>query len=222
MSHALSAHPISISAALPSLRRRAAPPIRCVAGNRSADNLDYLQRARKQQAAPPQQRPRRAPPLGLWDRFPAARTVQQMMDTMERVMEDPFFSEEAASAAGNAGAGLNGYRRGGRTPWEIREAEAEYRMRFDLPGMTKKDVKVWVEEGVLVIKAEKQQAVASAEGQEGGEEEEEWSFGRYSSRIALPEKAVVEKIKAEVRDGVLYVMVPKAEPSSKVLDINVQ
>lgn len=27
---------------------------------------------------------------GLWDRFPTARTVQQMMDTMDRVIEDPL------------------------------------------------------------------------------------------------------------------------------------
>ncbi|KAM6597552.1 hypothetical protein CsatA_008076 [Cannabis sativa] len=29
-------------------------------------------------------------PVGLWDRFPKARTVHQMMETMDRIMEDPL------------------------------------------------------------------------------------------------------------------------------------
>ncbi|WP_228597001.1 Hsp20/alpha crystallin family protein, partial [Campylobacter coli] len=97
---------------------------------------------------------------------------------------------------------------------------------FDMPGMTKRDVKVWVEDGMLVIKAEKEEQAAASTGVvERKVEDLDWptkSFGRYSSRIGLPENAVVEKIAAEVRDGVLYLTVPKAAPTSKVLDIAVQ
>ncbi|XXG45126.1 hypothetical protein AAC387_Pa02g0293 [Persea americana] len=109
--------------------------------------------------------------------------------------------------------GGGGYRRG-RTPWEIKEGENEYKMQFDMPGMTKKDVRVWVEEKMLVIKVEKQAG-----------EEEEWSpksYGRYSNRIALPENIEMEKIKTEVKDGVLYLTIPKAITPNKVLNINVQ
>ncbi|KAI8537809.1 hypothetical protein RHMOL_Rhmol09G0052500 [Rhododendron molle] len=62
-------------------------------------------------------------------------------------------------------------------------------------------------------------------GENGEEEEGEWparSYGKYSFRIALPENVQFEKIKAGVRDGVLYISIPKAEFSSKVLDINVE
>ncbi|KAI7989773.1 hypothetical protein LOK49_LG13G02100 [Camellia lanceoleosa] len=62
-------------------------------------------------------------------------------------------------------------------------------------------------------------------GQESEVENEEWSAksqGRYSSRVALPENVEFEKIKAEVKDGVLYITIPKASGTSKVLDINVQ
>ncbi|KAG0483298.1 hypothetical protein HPP92_011382 [Vanilla planifolia] len=209
-------HPVTIFTA-PNVRRPRPLILRTIRAARS-DSLDHLQRSRKQTAQPPpssaQLNRRRVEPWGLWDQFPAARTVQQMIDTMERIIEDPFISEREAASA--ASGGFNGYRRGGRTPWEIRELTGEYKMRFDMPGMTKSDVKVWVEEGVLVIKAEKQQQQ---------EAEEEWparGFGRYSSRISLPEKAVVEKIQAEVRDGVLYVTIPKASPSSKAFDVQVQ
>lgn len=130
-------------------------------------------------------------------------------------MEDPFAYPSLTEETGGT------YRRG-RTPWEIKEGENEYKMRFDMPGMTKKDVKVSVEEKMLVVKAEK--LGKSSEGDEE-EEEEEWSaksYGRYSSRIALPESIEVEQIKAEVKDGVLYIAIPKAKRGSKVLDISVR
>ncbi|ONK57175.1 uncharacterized protein A4U43_C10F17370 [Asparagus officinalis] len=194
------------------------------------ESLDHLQRENKQQKITQQQPKRRAAqsaPLGLWDRFPTARTIQQMMDTMDRIMEDPFayapqtptplLTNEDPTAMPST------YRRG-RTPWEIKEKEEEYKLRFDMPGMTKGDVKVWVEEKMLVIKAEKLR-----KKEEEGEKEVEggggWdlrSYGRYNSRIALPENVEVEKIKAEVKDGVLYITIPKAKVSAKVLDINVE
>lgn len=141
-----------------------------------------------------------------------------MMDTMERVMEDPLTYSGAWPSPSPSEAG--GYSRG-RTPWEIKENETEYKLRFDMPGMTKEDAKVWVEEKMLVVKAEK---VAKKKRPEE-EEEEEWSaksYGRYSCRIALPENIQFEKIKAEVKDGVLYITIPKAAQSAKILDISVQ
>ncbi|CAL9058822.1 unnamed protein product [Musa banksii] len=77
-----------------------------------------------------------------------------MMETMERIMDDPLgYSVTSSPSVGGEEFG-GGYRRG-RTPWEIKEGEGVYKMRFDMPGMTKNDVKVWVEERMLVIKAEK-------------------------------------------------------------------
>ncbi|GAV73279.1 HSP20 domain-containing protein, partial [Cephalotus follicularis] len=147
--------------------------------------------------------------IGLWDRFPIARTVQQMMVTMERMMADPF-----------------AYSGRGRTPWEIKEVEGAYNMRFDMPGITKQNVKLWVEEKMLVVKAEKvPNKTSGGEGNGEEEEEEEWSansYGRYSSRIALPENVQFKKIKAEVKDGVLYINIPEASISGRILDINVE
>lgn len=142
-----------------------------------------------------------------------------MMDTMDRLIEDPF--AYSGSWPSPMPSETNGYSRG-RTPWEIKEGETEYKMRFDMPGMTKEDVKVWVEEKMLVVKAEK---LLKKKGEkENEEEEEEWSaksYGKYSCRIALPENIQFENIKAEVKDGVLYIITPKATSISKVFDINV-
>lgn len=191
------------------------------------DNLDHLQRSTRkehQTTQPPKKRVV-APvaPVGLWDRFPTARTVQQMMETMDRIMEDPFTYSGTWPSPPFSNEG-SGYSRG-RSPWEIKEGENEYKMRFDMPGMKKEDVKVWVEEKMLVVKAEKAEKSRSENGMVGEEEEGDWSaksYGRYSSRIALPENVEFEQIKAEVRDGVLYITIPKANVMSKIVDINVQ
>ncbi|KAK8529328.1 hypothetical protein V6N13_102259 [Hibiscus sabdariffa] len=185
--------------------------IRAMAAAENRGSLDHLQRPTKHD------KKRVAPvaPTGSWDRFPTARTVQQMMETMERIMEEPFAYSSAwpsSSSPENSG----GRRRRRRRPWEIKEREGEYKMRFDMPGMTKDDVEVWVEEKMLVFKAEKVDI--------NGEEEEEWdakSFGRYGSRIALPENAEFEKIKAEVKDGVLYITIPKNSHNARIFNISV-
>ncbi|GAV73276.1 HSP20 domain-containing protein, partial [Cephalotus follicularis] len=161
--------------------------------------------------------------IGLWDRFPTARTVQQMMETMERMMDDPFaYSSGWQSPAPSEGDRYSRW----RTPQEIKEVEVAYQMRFDMPGMTKQDVKLWVEEKMLVVKLEKlPNKTSGSEGNGEEEQEEEWfanSYGRYSSRIALPENVQFEKIKAEVKDGVLYITIPKASISGRILDNNVE
>ncbi|TQD86990.1 hypothetical protein C1H46_027438 [Malus baccata] len=198
--------------------------IKAMAGD-ARDNLDHLQRAAKlqqqqQQQAQPRKRAAPAPPIGLWDRFPTARTVQQMMETMERMMEDPLAYSGGYTTPLPREAGVYGR---GRTPWEIKEGESDYKMRFDMPGMTKEDVKVWVEDKMLVVKAEKaaKKTENGAVVEENGEEWSAKSYGRYSSRIALPENIQFEEIKAEVKDGVLYITIPKASITSKILDINV-
>lgn len=191
-----------------------------MAAGERRENLDHLQRGgvKKREGS--------SLPIGLWDRFPTARTVQQMMDTMERMVEEPLVF--TSTWPPTSGPTTNGGHARGRTPWEIKEGQAEYKMRFDMPGMTKNDVKVWVEEKMLVIKAEKAPKKKEVQEKNGGvvaEEEEDWpakSFGKYSTRIALPENVEFEKIKAEVKDGVLYVTIPKASPASKILDINVE
>ncbi|ESW35711.1 hypothetical protein PHAVU_001G258200 [Phaseolus vulgaris] len=191
------------------------------------EKLEHIPKPNKHHHHPlPKNKLPPAPPIGLWDRFPTARTMQEMMETMERMMEDPFaFSTLEWPSSPLPSEGVGGYRRKGRAPWEVKEGESEYKMRFDMPGMNKEDVKVWVEEKMLVVKAEKAPKKNEMMQQKQQEEEEEWSaksYGRYSSRIALPDNVQFENIKAEVKDGVLYIAIPKATSYSNILDIKVQ
>ncbi|KAK7306212.1 hypothetical protein VNO77_44138 [Canavalia gladiata] len=197
-------------------------PVKVMMGE-AREKLDNVPRHSNKHQPLPKKKVAPAAPIGLWDRFPTARTVQEMMETMEKMMEDPFaFSTLEWPSSPLPSEGVGGYRRRGRAPWEIKEGENEYKMRFDMPGMNKEDVKVWVEEKMLVVKAEKN-TTPTPQGQQ--QEEDEWSaksYGRYSSRIALPQNVHFENIKAEVKDGVLYITIPKATTYSNVLDIQVQ
>ncbi|MCL7042534.1 hypothetical protein MKW94_002234 [Papaver nudicaule] len=195
-----------------------------IRGGERIGNLDHLQKESKPQPAQPRRIAQVTAPIGLWDRYPTARTVQQMMDTMERLVEDPSYN----SAALTRENGNRGYSRG-RTPWDIIEGENGHKLRFDMPGLTKSDVKVWVEEKMLVVKGEKvvkkKEETEQGEAEGEAEPEEVWpanGYGKYSYRIALPEYVEYEKIKAEVKDGVLYITIPKPSTSNQVLDINVQ
>ena len=97
-----------------------------------------------------------------------------------------------------------------------------------MPGMNKNDVKVCVEESMLVVKAEKElrehhegQANESEESSTGHEDWPTSSYGRYNHRIALPENIKFEKIKAQVKDVVLYITIPRANTSAKRINIDV-
>ncbi|KAK8585942.1 hypothetical protein V6N13_050910 [Hibiscus sabdariffa] len=110
-----------------------------MAAAKNRGNLDHLQRTTK-----PNKK-------GVVPVAPTARTVQQMMEIMEKVMEDSFAYSSIWSPLSSPENGRAWRRR----PWETKEREGEYKMRFDMPTMTKDDVEVWVEEKMLVFKAEK-------------------------------------------------------------------
>ncbi|KAG6414841.1 hypothetical protein SASPL_122215 [Salvia splendens] len=74
-----------------------------------------------------------------------------------------------------------------RLPWED---ENEVRMRFDMPGLSKEDVK----DDVLVIKGEMKV---------DGEWSSRSSYSSYGTRLRLPENCDKEKVKAEMKNGVL-------------------
>ncbi|XP_009604017.1 26.5 kDa heat shock protein, mitochondrial [Nicotiana tomentosiformis] len=101
-----------------------------------------------------------------------------------------------------------------------KEDEKSYKIRYDLPGLSKEDVKITVENGVVTIKGEHK------EEQEEGSDDEFWSssrsYGYYNNSIVLPEDAKVHEIKAEMKDGVLTILIPKTEiPKKDVKEIQV-
>ncbi|XP_038712926.1 26.5 kDa heat shock protein, mitochondrial-like isoform X2 [Tripterygium wilfordii] len=94
----------------------------------------------------------------------------------------------------------------------VKEQDDCYKVRFDVPGLAKEDVKITVEDGVLTIKGEHKE-----EEEEGSDDEFSASgYGYYyNTRLVLPDDAKVDDIKAEMKDGVLTVIIPRTEKPKK-------
>ncbi|KAH9611780.1 hypothetical protein KSS87_011694 [Heliosperma pusillum] len=142
-------------------------------------------------------------PFGLIDSLSPMRTMRQMLDTMDRLFEDAMTMPGGTNEV--------------RAPWDVKEDEAEIKMRFDMPGLDKEDVKVSVEGRVLVIKGE-HKAEESGENESWGRR----SFSSYSTKLQLPGNCELDKIKAELKNGVLYISVPKVKVERKVVDVQIQ
>ena len=84
-----------------------------------------------------------------------------------------------------------------------------YRIAMELPGVAEEDVTLTVEDGVVLVKGEKR---TSRE-----EKGETWyfserQFGSFSRSFRLPTDADEAAVKAEMKDGVLTVVVPRKSP----------
>ncbi len=103
---------------------------------------------------------------------------------------------------------------------DISETGDEYLIRAALPGVKKEDAKVMVEDGMLTLSGERQQ-------QEEQKDEKfhkvESFYGSFFRSFALPEAVDEKAIRADSKDGVLTVHVPKTKvEASKPTTIKVQ
>jgi HSP20 family protein len=89
---------------------------------------------------------------------------------------------------------------------DISETETEYLVRAEMPAVRKEDVKVTVHDGTISIEGERRY-----EKQDKSEKfhRVETFQGRFARRFTLPEDADAAAIRAESRDGVLTVRIPK-------------
>jgi HSP20 family protein len=91
---------------------------------------------------------------------------------------------------------------------DIVEDEKEYLIKADLPEVKKDDVKVTVENGVLMIAGERK---SEKEEKNKKFHRMECSYGSFARSFALPDDADAAKIHAEFKEGALKVHVAKSE-----------
>ena len=91
---------------------------------------------------------------------------------------------------------------------DVIETDEEFQIRAELPGVEKKDVKLSVENGVLLISGHREQ-----EKEEKGKRYHkiERAYGNFARSFTVPETVDAEKVTAEFKNGVLTVRLPKSE-----------
>jgi HSP20 family protein len=102
---------------------------------------------------------------------------------------------------------------------DVREDADNFIIRAELPGLKREDINVSLQDGALVISGER-----TVENVEEGVEvhRQERYYGKFQRALTLPAPVAADKIKAQYKDGVLSVTLPKAEEAKpKQIDISV-
>src|SRR5437899_12435770 len=102
---------------------------------------------------------------------------------------------------------------------DITEDDKEYLIKAELPEVKKDDVKVALENGVLTISGERQ---FEKEQKNKKYHRVERGYGTFMRSFTLPDDADANKIKAEFKNGLLKMHLPKSEHAKpKQIEVNV-
>jgi HSP20 family protein len=128
---------------------------------------------------------------------------------MRRFIEDLDLLMEGRDLEGAASLGV--------PPLEIVERDGKIVIEADVPGLTKDQIQVQVQDGQLVISGERRQ---EAEERQRGLTRSERIYGAFSRVVPLPEGARVDEAKASFANGVLEITVPvPAMSKARAIDI---
>jgi HSP20 family protein len=135
-----------------------------------------------------------------WDPF---RELEDMRARLNRMLNEPPSRPDESF---------------GFTDWlpavDIQESDTEYAVKADLPDVKKEDIKVELLDGMLTIEGERKK-----EKEEKGKKfhRVERQYGQFARRFVLPNEVDAANVKADFKDGVLSVQLPKsvnAKPKS--------
>ena len=146
--------------------------------------------------------------LTKWDPF---RELEDMTQRLNRIFGHSLVSKEKGTEAMRVAEWAPAV--------DVSETDAEYVIKAELPEVKKEDVKVTMEDGVLTLQGERKQ-----EKEEKGKRYHriERSYGSFMRSFDLPDNVDSTKAKAEFKDGMLTLSLPKAEKAkSKSLEIKV-
>ena len=128
-------------------------------------------------------------------RYEPFRELEQLQDQLNDLLRTTFPAAAVDEAV---------------RPWvppvDIEETEDEWILEAELPGVDKKDMNVEVRDAEVVISGD-----IKERERKGILRRRTRKTGRFEFRVTLPGQTDPERIKADVRDGVLSVRIPKPE-----------
>ena len=103
---------------------------------------------------------------------------------------------------------------------DITEHENEYIVKMELPGVSKDDVKITLEDNVLTVKGEKKQ---EKESKSSNYHRVERTYGAFQRTFTVPSDVKANGIDASYKDGILSIALPKSEDAKpKQIDVKVK
>lgn len=145
--------------------------------------------------------------LATWEPF---KQLEEVSDRLNRI-----FGRPAPRTNGEESVKLPDW----NPTTDVSETNEEYLIKAELPEVKKEDVKISVDDRVLTFQGERKQ-----EKEEKGKKfhRVERSYGSFFRRFTLPNEVDETRIRAEFRDGVLNLHLPKTEKAkAKVIDVKV-
>jgi HSP20 family protein len=134
--------------------------------------------------------------------------MRRLSDDMERIFEDTWGARQGPRLF--RGLEL------AETRWtpdiEAFERKGEFVVRADLPGMTKDNVNVEVQDNQLIIRGERKE---EKEQKEKGYYASERTYGAFYRALPLPEGVKSDEAKATFKDGVLEIAMPSGKVPEK-------
>lgn len=148
------------------------------------------------------ERIRRSKPT-LWEPFFGVRNLQEEMN---RLIGD-YFGDARETAVSRMTPAV-----------DLIDTKDSLKVHVELPGIGKDDVDISLRDDTLTIRGEKKH-----EKEEKGENRYyvERSYGSFSRTLTLPARVKADEVKATFKDGVLEILLPKAE-EEKTRDIEVK
>jgi HSP20 family protein len=102
---------------------------------------------------------------------------------------------------------------------DVQEDKDNYSVSVELPGLKREDIQVTLNDGALVVSGERH----GEKTEEGVEiHRQERFYGKFQRALTLPAPVAAEKVKAQYKDGILTVTLPKTEEAKpKQIDVSV-
>ena len=135
-------------------------------------------------------------------------------DLFDNFMKDfPFFDDNTESSVEKK---LYGRRGKNLMKTDIKETEGGYELEMDLPGFTKDEIKVSLENGYMTISAAKGLDKDEQDKKSGRYIRKERYAGSCERSFYVGEDITEEDIKGEFKHGILKLFVPKKEAKPAV------
>jgi HSP20 family protein len=95
--------------------------------------------------------------------------------------------------------------------FEVRETDDAIVLKGDMPGVKEQDIDVSLSGNSLQISGKRER---EEEAEEGTVYTYEREYGQFSRSFTLPESADLDKVRCDLKDGVLNIVVPKKPGSA--------